>query len=150
MPRAFTARTRAVNLLSSGELWGTLGLELSAVSKGPLLVKSQRYFAGWAGLTVADKVTATTSPFTQVCLTTKAFTVSACAAGVASALNIRPRPATATHLNNRFCFIVYFPDLFVSISKLFRNVSAGYATVSYRKVEKSNTVVTCQMQSYKT
>ena len=59
-------RTRAVNLFYRGS-YGSLRNELSAVSKVPLLVKSQRYLAGWFGCTVADKVTATTSPLIQVC-----------------------------------------------------------------------------------
>jgi hypothetical protein len=43
----------------------------------------------------------------QLCLTTKALTVSARAVGAAIALNTRAKAAIPIYLNHRFCFIIY-------------------------------------------
>ena len=73
----------------------------------PSLLKSQRYLALWFGCTVAEKVTRTMSPLTQLWLTTKALAVSACAVGAAIALNTRAKEAITIYLIHRFCFIIY-------------------------------------------
>ena len=76
----------------------------------------------WFGCTVAEKVTRTMSPLTQLWLTTKALAVSACAVGAAIALNTIAKEAITIYLIHRFCFIIYLvPILLRKETKPYRN-----------------------------
>jgi hypothetical protein len=71
----------------------------------------------------------------QLCLTTKALTVSARAVGAAIALNTRANAAIPTYLNHLFCFIFYLaPILLRSRFKIGERRALRYLAFPVRKL----------------